>query len=66
MKPRKCESCKVLSEINEIEKIPDMEPLFVTPTFTKVFDNTYIQMVWHNAHVEIAETDKFFMLKILF
>ncbi|MCB9772655.1 MAG: hypothetical protein H6754_08930 [Candidatus Omnitrophica bacterium] len=58
VKPRKCESCKILSDAKEAEKIPDMEPLFVTPTFTKVFDNTHIQMVWHNAHVEIAEADR--------
>ncbi len=56
--PRKCAYCKALSEENEIIKIPDLEPLFITPTFNKVFNNTHIQMVWHNAHVEIAEADK--------
>ncbi len=34
---------------------PVLEPFFVTPTFLKVFDNPHIRMVWHNAHIELAE-----------
>lgn len=44
--------------IVEDDKKPILEPFLITPTFTKVFDNTHIQMIWHNAHVELSEADK--------
>ena len=32
-----------------------LEPFIITPTFLKVFDNTHIQMTWHNAFIELAQ-----------
>lgn len=56
--PRSCENCVKLSKTDKAEPVPVLEPFFITPTFTKVFDNTHIQMIWHNAYVELAEADK--------
>lgn len=34
---------------------PLLEPFVISPTFVKVFDNPHIQMIWHNAYVDLAE-----------
>jgi hypothetical protein len=56
--PRYCHNCRKLNETNALHSFPKLEPFFITPTFAKVFDNTHIQMIWHNAHVELAEANK--------
>ena len=56
--PRYCDNCRKLNESDSLHSFPKLEPFFITPTYAKVFDNTHIQMIWHNAHVELAEADK--------
>lgn len=52
-----CRYCRYKNK-EEKQGAPGLEPFFITPTFAKVFDNTHIQMVWHNAYTELAEADK--------
>lgn len=35
-----------------------LEPLIITPTYKKVFDQPHIQTTWHNAYVELREASK--------
>jgi len=51
-------SCIHCSNKDSKNKTPKLEPFFITPTYLKVFDNAHIQMIWHNAHTELAEADK--------
>jgi hypothetical protein len=51
-------SCIHCSDKESENKAPKLEPFFITPTYLKVFDNAHIQMIWHNAHTELAEADK--------
>jgi hypothetical protein len=37
---------------------PILEPLLISPTFLKELDNTHIQMIWHNAYVDLCEAQK--------
>jgi len=37
---------------------PILEPLLITPTFLKELGDTHIQMVWHNAYVDLCEAKK--------
>ncbi|MDR4496345.1 MAG: hypothetical protein MRK02_00175 [Candidatus Scalindua sp.] len=55
---QECPHCIKKLNIAEDDKKPILEPFLITPTFTKVFDNNHIQMIWHNAHVELSEADK--------
>ena len=55
-----CPACNEL-ELSEKERGlegPLLEPFIITPTFVKEFDNAHIQMVWHNAYIELREADK--------
>ena len=58
VKQRACDNCSKLSLGIKQDSLPQLEPFFITPTYVKVFDNTHIQMIWHNAYVELAEADK--------
>lgn len=35
-----------------------LEPFIISPTFMKQFDNVHIQMVWHNAYMDLCRADK--------
>lgn len=35
-----------------------LSPFLISPTFLKVFDNPHIQMIWHNAYVDLAESNR--------
>jgi len=37
---------------------PILEPLIISPTFIKEFNNAHIQMVWHNAYIDLCEAKK--------
>jgi len=37
---------------------PILEPFIISPTFVKQFDNVHIQMVWHNAYMDLYKADK--------
>jgi len=58
IKPLSCPKCKKLS--NSFLNIgnPELIPIIITPTFLKKVDNTHINMVWHNAYVELSEASK--------
>ena len=34
---------------------PALEPLIISPTFIKEFNNAHIQMIWHNAYIDLCE-----------
>ena len=52
-----CPRCsKVMSLSPEGDAIgPILEPLLISPTFLKELNNTHIQMIWHNAYVDLCE-----------
>lgn len=52
-----CEKALAPSEEDEVYA-PFLEPFIITPTFVKEFDNAHIQMVWHNAYIELREATK--------
>ena len=54
---RFCEKCAT-NKWNIQDKPPILEPFFITPTYTKVFDNTHLQSVWDNAYIELSEADR--------
>jgi len=59
--PQDCPECqRVLpaADPEEPGKNPELEPFFITPTYLKEFDNPHIQMIWHNAHMALAEADE--------
>lgn len=61
--PQYCPHCpKFVGFITEEgigeENAPLLEPHFVTPTYTKVFDSAHIRTIWHNAHIELNEADE--------
>lgn len=35
-----------------------LQPFFVSPTYVKKFSNPHIQMTWHNAFLDLSETDE--------
>jgi NAD-dependent SIR2 family protein deacetylase len=37
---------------------PALEPLIISPTFIKEFNNAHIQMIWHNAYIDLCEAKK--------
>ncbi len=37
---------------------PVLEPLIISPTFIKEFNNAHIQMIWHNAYIDLCEAKK--------
>ena len=37
---------------------PILEPLIISPTLLKEFDNAHIQMIWHNAYVDLCEAER--------
>ena len=37
---------------------PILEPLIISPTFIKEFNNAHIQMIWHNAYIDLCEAKK--------
>jgi NAD-dependent SIR2 family protein deacetylase len=51
---RPCPECKKLNPWIDDEKLL-LEPFIITPTFVKKFNNAHIQMVWHNAYIELSE-----------
>lgn len=55
-----CPKCKRFMPSFENQEIqsPVLEPFIVTPTFVKKFENPHIQMVWHNAYIELYEAEK--------
>ncbi len=55
---RACSVCESLRPPESPGKTPQLEPFFVTPTYVKQFNNPHIQMVWHNAYIELAEAQK--------
>jgi len=55
---RPCVECQMAqpSKLGSHEQSPPMlEPFMVTPTFLKAFDNTHIQMIWHNAYLDLSQ-----------
>ncbi len=61
MFPRHCEECsKLVRKMwkGDAKKLPVLEPFLVTPTYVKAFPNPHIQMVWHNAQINLAEADE--------
>lgn len=55
-----CPKCSAISKkFLRIDKSPVLFPFLISPTFLKDIDNnTHINMVWHNAFVELVEADK--------
>lgn len=37
---------------------PVLDPLVISPTFVKEFDNAHIEMIWHNAYVDLCEANR--------
>ena len=57
---RRCVECSeegVYDEGTEMSG-PILEPFIISPTFMKQFDNAHIQMVWHNAYMDLCRADK--------
>ncbi len=51
--------CSVMGADGSMELSgPALEPLIVTPTFIKEFNNAHIQMIWHNAYIDLCEAKK--------
>ena len=55
-----CPRCRriIMQAETEGPKEPILEPLIISPTFLKEFDNAHIQMIWHNAYVDLCEARK--------
>ncbi len=54
-----CPECtKVLKTKDEFFKLPLLEPLIISPTFMKQFDNPHIAYIWHNAYIELSKAKK--------
>lgn len=55
-----CPQCIEFTDNSEENKIhgPILEPFIITPTFVKEFGNAHIQMVWHNAYIELREANR--------
>ncbi len=55
----KCPKCSWTANFTASTKTPILLPFLISPTFLKnVNDNTHINMIWHNAFVELSEADK--------
>ena len=56
---KKCPTCKNLFiKEGDEQKGPLLEPFIISPTFVKQFDNAHIQMIWHNAYMDLCRADK--------
>jgi len=60
--PEACPSCATVwnrsahSGSGVVDKnSPQLEPFIIAPTFMKAFDNPHINMIWHNAYMDLAE-----------
>ncbi|HMQ70770.1 MAG TPA: hypothetical protein PKC58_17475 [Ignavibacteria bacterium] len=59
METIKCPKCSWESDFIASKKTPTLMPFLISPTFLKNVDsNTHINMIWHNAFVELSEADK--------
>jgi hypothetical protein len=51
--------CRVRSAVGSTAlNKPVLEPLIISPTFIKEFNNAHIQMIWHNAYMDLCEAKK--------
>ena len=54
-----CPECtKVMKIKDEVFNLPLLEPLIISPTFMKQFDNPHIAYIWHNAYLELSKAEK--------
>lgn len=59
MLPQPCRYCAPdVKASSATDETPLLEPFVISPTYVKVFDNPHIQMIWHNAYVDLAEADR--------
>jgi hypothetical protein len=59
--PEVCDACRlVCSRRGAADSYPAplLEPFIITPTFRKEFLNPHVQMIWYNAHINLAEADR--------
>ncbi len=53
---KECPRCKHIFVLDN--KGPILEPFLISPTYVKQFDNAHIQMIWHNAYMDLCRAEK--------
>ena len=55
-----CPRCHSVRDVTGIATSsgPELESLIISPTFIKEFNNAHIQMIWHNAYIDLCEAKK--------
>lgn len=57
-----CSKCSKTTNTTSKQTDYLLEQYLVSPTYAKVFDNTHVQMIWHNAYVDLIEASKIIFL----